>query len=90
MDLIELIKQKDKIRKEVVWNSDIERALIEEAARAGVDVEYFKIEYKKVKESLRGLDPGLYKNNNLEGLRKDLLTITIVNAYEKIHSEKKE
>ncbi|HUW43693.1 MAG TPA: hypothetical protein VMV95_01885 [Bacillota bacterium] len=89
MDWRELIQQRDKLRKEVVWDPDIERALIEEATRAGVDVMYFKREYIKAKEALRGFDPVLYKEGDHEDLRKDLLTITIVNAYETIRSENK-
>lgn len=91
MDLKELHRQKVKIKENVVRDSNIERALIEEAARAGVDIKYFIGAYNDAKESLRGKDPGAYElcEKSNEGLRKDLLTITIVNAYETIRSDNK-
>jgi hypothetical protein len=82
MDLKELLAKRDELRKNVEWDPEIERALIQEAARAGIDVVHFGREYKKVKKASEEADPNLFTGYDQEGLRKDLLTIAIVNTYE--------
>lgn len=86
MDLTEYYNSKGKLASimGVAEDSEMERLIMEESARSGIEAEEFARAYSDALSSLKKIDPRL-KTLEIEDTKRDLLTLAIVNTYEKYH-----